>query len=241
MTLVYDGSFEGYLSLIHAVYYKKIVPKAIVKEYGSLFFEDVWFCKSESMKAQAVLDALQKKFTQKNLKTVFHIFLCDKEAFEMPLLEFIRLGFTAQENLQNIGNNAVFYIHSLEKKLLGTYHKYIGFLRFEELEEGTLYAKIETHYNILSLLGRHFSKRLHTLDFMIHDVKREFVFLHVKGEILIKKVLHCDMPKFSKNEAKMQSLWKEFFRATTINERKNEALQKGWIPLHYRVYMNEFL
>jgi probable DNA metabolism protein len=239
VVLVYDGSFEGYLSLVHDVYYKKLLPQKIVKKYDALFFDEVYFCQYDQTKADAVLEGLKKRFCKKEFQTVLHIFLCDETAFEIPLLEFIRLGFTSQKELQNIGNKAIFFIRSLEKKLLSAYHRYTGFLRFEELADKTLYAKIESHYNLLSLLGGHFAKRLHTLDFIIHDVKRSFAFLHVKGEVNIRQVAKFDIPELSINEIKIQKLWKEFF-AVSIRERKNEKLQKSNVALHYRLYMNEF-
>ena len=37
-------------------------------------------------------------------------------------------------------------------------HKLTGFIRFEELEDKTLYAKIESKFNVVYVLGRHFQK-----------------------------------------------------------------------------------
>ena len=240
MTLVYDGSFESYLCLVHDVYYKKLIPTSIVKEYDALLFDDVHFCVYEPKKAEAVLGALKQKFKKKEFQSILNTFLCDKDAFEMPLLEFIRQGFSSQNELHNINNEAVLYIRSLEKKLFSTYHRYSGFLRFEELSDKTLYAKIDAQYNLLYLLGRHFSKRLHAQEFIIHDIKRELAFLHVNGESSLQQVAEYKTPEVSADERKMQKLWKGFFESVNIKERTNEKLQKSWIPLHYRTYMTEF-
>jgi probable DNA metabolism protein len=111
-----------------------------------------------------------------------------------------------------------------------------GFVRFEELEDGVLYAKIEGKFNILPFLGKHFTKRLSGCNFIIHDTKRELAYLNGK----IHQVADFKIPTLSKDEAKFQKLWKIFFNKVAISERKNLKLQQNFVPLLYRKYMTEF-
>lgn len=119
-------------------------------------------------------------------------------------------------------------------------HKLTGFIRFEELEDKTLYAKIESKFNVVYFLGRHFLKRFNNQNFIIHDINRKLAFVKMQNDYSIKEVAFFDEPNYSSNEEKFQKLWKSFFSGVTINERTNLKLQTQMVPLLYRTYMSEF-
>lgn len=241
MTLIYDGSFEGFLTLVYEVYYKKLHVNKITKEkINSLIMEDISEIQTDIHKAKKVLTALKNNFSKKNFSTIRNIFLCDSKEFEKSLLEFIILGFKDEINLQNINHPCIFYIRALEKELFMIVHKMTGFVRFEELDDETLYAKIDTKFNVLYFLGEHFLKRLGRLDFIIHDIKRGYAFVKNQENISIKQVASFEEPTHSKDEEKFKKLWKTFFESVAIEKRKNKKLQQNLVPLIYRTYMSEF-
>lgn len=241
MILLYDGTFEGFLSLVYEVYYEKLHVNAIVKKLPeTLLFERFHEVFSDEAKARKVLDAIIKHFTKEQQRTLFNIFLCDTREHEMALLEYIRIGFKNQKELRNINNPNLFFIQTLEKELLSLVHKMYGFTRFEELEDGTLYAKIETKFNIVPFLGDHFCKRLGNIPFIIHDVKRSLAFVKNDEIREIRSIAAFDAPTVSNEEEHFKALWKSFFKAAAVQERFNPKLQKSWVPLLYRTYMYEF-
>jgi len=242
MRVLYDGSFEGYLSLVYEVYYKKITPTSILKEAPkTLLFEDLYESFKDEQNALKVLQALKAKFSKKNLQTILNIFMCDSVAFEMPLLEYIILGFKNQSELQNINNRAVFTILEFQKQLFSNVHKMSGFLRFVELEDGALYAKLESRFNLVYFLGRHFSKRFNKQVYYIHDINRSLVFIYSPEFKGVREISAFDAPTLSKDEKKFEKLWKTFFQSVAIESRKNNKLQKNVLPLLYRTYMSEFM
>jgi probable DNA metabolism protein len=241
MIVLYDGSFEGFLTLVYEVYYAKLHVKNIIKKIPErLVFESVHEIFSDEEKAQKVLNAIKKHFSKERQRTIFNIFLCDTQEHEMALLEYIRIGFKNPKELANITNAHLFYIQNLEKELLRLVHRMYGFTRFEELEDGTLYAKIETKFNILPFLGEHFSKRLGNIPFIIHDTTRSLAFLKDEKSYEIRSIASFETPLYSTEEAHVQEQWKRFFQATTIQSRHNPKLQRNLVPLLYRTYMNEF-
>src|SRR5574344_2587073 len=171
---------------------------------------------------------------------ILNIFMCDSKDFEMDILESIVIGFKDSKKLDNINNSCVFYLNSLEKELFRVTHKLTGFIRFEELEDKTLYAKIESKFNVVYFLGRHFLKRFNNQNFIIHDLNRKLAFVKIENDRSIKEVAFFDEPIYSSNEQKFQKLWKSFFKGVTINERTNLKLQTQMVPLLYRTYMSEF-
>lgn len=169
MIVVYDGSFENFLNVVYDVYYKKISPSNIVKELpNTLLLEEFYLCKSNESEALKVFNSIKSKFSKANFATLLNIFMCDSLEFEMDLLIFIIEGFKNQDNLQNITIPSIFKIRGFEKQLFSNVHKMTGFLRFEELDDGSLYAKIENQFNIIYFLGKHFAKRFNNQIYYIH-------------------------------------------------------------------------
>ncbi|MCT7540680.1 TIGR03915 family putative DNA repair protein [Aliarcobacter cryaerophilus] len=242
MILVYDGTFEGFLSLVYEVYYKKLKPTKIYKTLpNEILFEEILEINSSKESGIKVLNAIKTKFPKEILEKILNIFMCDSKEFEMALLEYIVIGFKDSKQLYNINNSCVFYLNNLEKELFRVTHKLTGFIRFEELEDKTLYAKIESKFNVVYFLGRHFLKRFNNQNFIIHDINRKLAFVKIQNDYSIKEVVFFDEPIYSSNEEKFQKLWKSFFSKVTIKERINPKLQTQMVPLLYRTYMSEFL
>ncbi|MBD3830899.1 MAG: TIGR03915 family putative DNA repair protein, partial [Arcobacter sp.] len=237
MILVYDGTFEGFLSLVYEVYYKKLKPIKINKTLPcEMIFEEILEIDTSKDNAIKVLNAIKIKFPKDCFEKILNIFMCDSKEFEMALLEYIIIGFKETKQLYNINNSCVFYLNSLEKELFRNVHKLTGFVRFEELEDGTLYAKIESKFNVVYFLGKHFLKRFNNQNFIIHDLNRKLAFVKIQNDFSVQEVAFFDEPNYSSNEQKFQKLWKSFFSAVTIKERINPKLQTQIVPLLYRTY-----
>ena len=241
MILVYDGTFEGFLSLVYEVYYKKLKPIKIYKTLpNEIIFEEILEIETSQDNVLKVLNAIKTKFPKEILEKILNIFMCDSKEFEMALLEYIIIGFKETKQLFNINNSCVFYLNSLEKELFRNVHKMTGFIRFEELEDATLYAKVESKFNIVYFLGKHFLKRFNNQNFIIHDLNRKLAFVKIQNDFSVQEVAFFDEPNYSSNEQKFQKLWKSFFSGVTIKERINSKLQQQMVPLIYRTYMSEF-
>ena len=241
MILVYDETFEGFLSLVYEVYYKKLKPIKIYKTLpNEIIFEEILEIETSQDNVLKVLNAIKTKFPKEILEKILNIFMCDSKEFEMALLEYIIIGFKETKQLFNINNSCVFYLNSLEKELFRNVHKMTGFIRFEELEDATLYAKVESKFNIVYFLGKHFLKRFNNQNFIIHDLNRKLAFVKMQNDFSVQEVAFFDEPNYSSNEQKFQKLWKSFFSGVTIKERINSKLQQQMVPLIYRTYMSEF-
>ncbi len=241
MILIYDGSFEGFLTLVYDVYYKKLkVTKIYKTSVNELIMEEIYEVFTDSEKSEKVYNALKNTFDKKAFELIVNIFMCDNKEFEIKLLKYIILGFKNKKELFNINNQEVFYLQNLEKELFRLVHKMYGFVRFQELDDGTLYAKIETKFNIVYFLGKHFFKRLNNQNFIIHDVPRKLAFIKNNLDCSIQNVSSFEEPKLSNDEEKFDSLWKSFFNAVSIKERENKKCQQNFVPLLYRTFMNEF-
>ena len=118
----------------------------------------------------------------------------------------------------------------------------LGFLRFQELENGVLYAEIGPKNNLLTFLVPHFADRFPRENFIIHDTVRGIFALHPAGRQWVlgsaaKEELRLD---YSDKEQYYSELFRGFVQAIAIKERKNPALQRNMLPLRFREYMVEF-
>jgi probable DNA metabolism protein len=241
MILLYDGSFEGFLSLVYKVYYKRLQPNEIYKILpNKILFEEIIEIETSKENSTKVLNAIKKNFNKQSLQKILNIFMCDTKNFELDLLSFIIIGFKDKNELFNINNSYVFSLNTLEKELFRLVHKMYAYARFEELEDGTLYAKIDSKFNVIYFLAKHFMKRFNNQKFIIHDVKRKLAFIKTNDFIGVQEVASFEVPTYSQNEEKFQKLWKSFFNAVSIKERENLKLQQNQVPLLYRTYMSEF-
>jgi len=241
MILLYDGTFEGFLSLVYEVYYKKLQPQKIVKQLpNTLLLDEIIEIHYDEQNSLKVLNSIKEKFTKKNFELILNIFMCDSKQFELDLLYFIMLGFKEQRELGNITLSFIQNIQNLQKELFRHNHKMTGFVRFIELEDGTLYAKIETKFNVVYFLGKHFLKRFNNQKYIIHDMKRQIAFIKNESFVGVQNIASFQEPKVSIDEEKFSKLWKTFFDSVAIESRTNKKLQQQMVPLIYREFMNEF-
>ncbi|RXK14472.1 DNA metabolism protein [Halarcobacter mediterraneus] len=242
MILIYDKTFEGFLSLVYDVYYENLHPTKIINQKpDTLLLEEIKEIKTYEEKSLKVLEAIKNKFPKKCFELILNIFMCDTKEFELYLLKYIILGFKNNKELFNINNPEVFFLQNLEKELFRHLHKMTGFTRFEELEDGTLYAKIETKFNIVYFLGKHFYKRLNNQKYIIHDINRKLAFIKSSEYLGVQNIAYFEEPKLSQDEKKFKKLWTTFFEAVSIETRENKKCQQNFVPLLYRTYMTEFL
>ena len=119
-----------------------------------------------------------------------------------------------------------------------------GFLRFQELENGLLFARIGPNNNIVTFLAPHFSDRYPNENFVIYDENRRIFVLHPvrkQWSVVTGESIDEEMTKqFSKKEKEYQELFRYFCDRIAIKERKNPGLQRQMLPIRFQEYMVEF-
>lgn len=136
-------------------------------------------------------------------------------------------------------------LFELERNTNNEAHFFVEFLRFEELENGILFARINPKNNVLPYLAGHFADRFSGEDWVIADTVHENVLIHKRdGGCLYALMEEADLDglalTYSAEEESMQKLWKLFVDTIAVKERINRDLQRQMLPLRYRKYMREF-
>lgn len=247
-TLIYDHSFDGFLSTVFAVYEQKLHEVNVIKEadYSS---DDLWgdaqIIHTDSAKALRVWQKLQTVVEAPGLTRLMHTFLADTEPVEGLLLAAIR-RFLQQPNQHiwlDYADETMLALAQYSKKISRESHRIKALVRFEELEDGMLAARIAPDFNVLPLSIAHFQQRYRHENWVIFDTARQFGLWYQHGQCQLVSpeadFLARPQAYYSTQEAHYQSLWRQFFHSVTITERINPQAHRRVLPQRYWRYLTE--
>lgn len=238
---IYDNSFTGLVCAIKAA--ASDAAAEITLEAPA---QDDLFTSAVEVEASAgdcaaflrKLDGLAGEGTAENIKLCW---LWHGPEKEKMLLTYARMAFSKGRNLNELlADPAVAKVQKAAAAVLREGHRFKGFLRFSELGDRTLYARMEPDHNILPLIAGHFRRRMAASDWVIHDVKRKMAALYFGGKLRLAELAGEAAPPRSETDRQVTGLWRAFFEAVAIKERTNPRAQRGGVPLKYRANMPEF-
>ncbi len=253
MNYIYDGSFQGLLTLIYDGILLKENPDNVFAEnkFSPDLFSENKNISSDPEKAEKVLKTLSNKFGPEMTQNIYYAFLSNEEYIEKKIFDYVKLSFEHGKNVEGFyANDSVLGVKNAFRKVLSEKEKFMGILRFRLLKDGLYYASIEPDNNIIGLLVNHFEKRFPDQNWLIHDVSRNTGAFYSNGKASLvsigdfeKKLLqegeNLDKNVFNENEEEYQKLWKTFFKKIAITERKNPGLQRQFLPARYWKYLPE--
>ncbi len=241
-TYLYDGSFGGFLTAL-ALALESGEACAISKEAGAeagLFTEFI-NSGNDPEKAGGVRNQIEVRGSLDAWQRVRYAFLSEATGSETAVFEYVRLLLEKGRRADNmLADDRVRTVHNLANKVGGEAHRFKGFVRFKELADKTLYAKIEPDHNILPLLTGHFRARLGGFNWVIHDARRGTAAFYFDKKLILAPLEAARALEFDGKEAEVQALWKHFFKTVAIKERINPKLQRQNVPLKYRGNLTEF-
>lgn len=240
----YDGSFQGFLCCIFESFSRREIPAGIwPPERGQITFYGSRDIATDPVQARRVAAGLRRLGTEVRERVVRGFLSCNPEK-EMILLRFVRLCFNLGPGAARMtGDPDVCAAFDLERSVNNEAAKYIEFIRFEQ-RGALLGAQIHPQNSILPLLRSHFCSRLPDEDFLIYDATHGVAMLRQKGQVRYLAMERYDAGS-GQEELNWQELWKRFFDALTIEERRNEQGQRNHAPKRYwqdmcEMYPREF-
>lgn len=199
----------------------------------------------DSVLADKVAESIRKKISPQAYQMVVRAALSDDFRKANSIYHFLVRGFAmGRKVVDHLSDQYVQEIFDMNRKVGKDSYFYQEFLRFQELDNKVLLAKIEPRNNVVELITPHFADRLASENFMILDVKRKLATIHQAHSswfltyLTEEEVNH--LLAMTENEQDYEVLWKAFFDSIAVKERENYALQRNHVALHYRKYMTEF-
>ena len=203
--------------------------------------------KTDPGKAEKVLRTVLQRMGEEAREAICYACACSHPDKADAIYRLIVLGLFMEDGTKAVNylqNPSVLLVMKLRQKAWHEAHRMLGFLRFEELPGGVLYAGMEPPCAVLPLIAPHFADRLRQENWIIHDQKRGLLAVHRKES---RWVLTDDedlnsefLERRSEREEEFRILWKIFCETIAIEERRNPRCQQTLLPFRFRPHMNEF-
>ena len=248
---LFDGSYYGLLTSIFESFERKNFDVNVAEKenfLGSMFDETVEIT-TDSSKAKRVLEGLKKKIKVQEFNKLYWAFLSEDHKARNALFYIIQQIFQGKTNiLENYGDEQVLYYHQTLTKVNREKHRMKAFIRFQKSNDGMYYCMVEPDFNVLPLIINFFRKRYADQHWLIYDVKRKYGLfynqIHVEEVQLSPKESQALSTQtqsidFDEKEEHFQTLWKQYFKSTNIEARKNMKLHLQHVPRRYWKYLVE--
>ncbi len=251
-TLIYDGTFDGFLTCVFQVYEFKLHQVTIQNraDFQESLFGDNGFIITDLLKADRVWKGLKKKTSNTGSLRIYYAFLSEQKEVENLLLRYIQYAFTSDLPIDSdFGNEDVLKVTQIAKSVGREKHRMEAFVRFKLTKDEMYFANIEPDFDVLPLISKHFKSRYADQKWIIYDLKRNYgLYYDLEGVDIINLTLPEDYDAtktskdfFAEEELEFQTLWQDYFESTNIPSRKNMKLHVRHVPKRYWKYLSEKL
>ena len=236
----YDGTFDGFLCCVYDSYVYKESPIGFSTDEGFLSLYEVRSVATDHAHSRRVYRGIVKRSAEA-ASILRRAFLTCMENKELQLYAFVRRLFRDGSGfLKDLSDPVCYPLHAAIRHMNGELEKLRGFVRFSDYG-GVLGAVIAPKNRVLPLLRRHFCERCAGECFFLYDRTHREVLLYANGVSRIAPLAHLELAAPDETEVHYRRLWKTFFEAVSIPERKNPRCQNTFLPKRYRGVMTEFL
>ncbi|NTW98770.1 MAG: DNA metabolism protein [Geobacteraceae bacterium] len=245
-TYCYDGSFEGFVCAVADCLERGESQPEFVQNDGphvaGLFAGDVRTVVTVREAALAFRNRFVVAVSQEAFATARYAFHSQNAGIELLVWRYLTLGLQIGGRMCGmLAEEPVHSVNRIARHVSHEAHKYKGFVRFQEVEAGFLYARIEPEADILPFIAPHFVGRVGDRPWMIHDLCRHQAALYdLTSWRLIRDIELTAEPTLTATEQEYAALWQRYFQRHAIIERHNPKLQQKHVPLRYRKHLTEF-
>lgn len=257
--VLYEPSFEGWLSAVFYVYEHKLqheptlqlsaqddyVPSLIAQAVSVDINED---------NAERVLVRLNKLLGRSGMRNILWGFLSEKKDIGTTLFHVIKyaIDYPNRQIMQDLGRLEVLELVQIVKSVARERHRMEAFVRFEHTTDDIYFARVAPDFNVLPLIGEHFRQRYQDQHWAIYDLTRGYGIYYDKSQSTpsrpaeLQTITHLDDAVIrnpasihSEDEQRYQKFWQGYFTNVNIKERKNVRLHKQYLPQRYWKYLSE--
>ena len=244
MEYLYDNTFDGLLTCFYEhVYTEKADSILPLQKDVQLSLGRQTQVQTDLTKSEKVAKAIEKKISPAALRRAYNAWLTAEDGKEMDVLRYVFLGFKLGREVDRLhGSETVRRIDLLNHKVSWEADRILGILRFSVIQSPqgeVLYASLAPNCDLIQTIMPHFLNRFREEPFIIHDVGREKAAFASEGSWVMRSLSKDFSPLYTKDEQQYQELWRGYFRTAAIDQRRNPALQKQFIPTRYWQYLTE--
>jgi len=246
---VYDGSFDGLLSAIVQGYRRKEVPVVVPRAaHAPGLFAQPLAIATDPEESERLAEGLRQRGAGGVLDTLYRAFLSEDPAAPEAIHGHVRAVMEGgRDATTNPLAEATWTVERLAKRTGREVHRMHAFVRFERAEGGVYAATVEPVCDVLPLVGDFFQARFASQPWAIYDARRGYGLYYDLATVrVVDAVLLADAPTPTESsqaepapEERYQTLWRTYFEAVDIPERRNLKLQLRHMPKRYWKHLTE--
>lgn len=248
--IIYDGTYEGWLTAVFEIYEFKFQDIVFAKKEASatLLFSNNHLVTTDIAKAKRVLAGLKPRLSSEGLEGIYKAFLSEVSQIEEIMFRFVQYVFSSSKNVeQDFGNSIVLDLKKATRLTRKEAHRMEAFVRFKLTKDQLYYAIIEPDCDVLPLIENHFKKRYADQRWLIYDAKRKYGIYYDLENVAVVELqfnsklnsAQCLTEICDEQEEFFQSLWRKYFSSVNIESRKNMKLHVQHMPKRYWKHMIE--
>ena len=239
MTCIYDAWAEA-LKIGHSQIQLKKEPI-----FQQTMFDEYIHVDGDPSKAEKVIRSIRRNISEEAYLDVYYATLSAEEDALQAIYNFLRAGFAAGGSiLRQYSNPHVIKLLEIRRRVSNEAHHFQEFARFQSLDSKVYVCHLEPQNDVIMLVGNHFSDRMPSEHWMIIDDNRKTACVHVKdGENYLRYLTDEEFETLRQTESyedEYTDMWKTFFHAISIEQRRNYICQRNLFPLWKRKHAVEF-
>lgn len=248
--LVCEGTPEGIFTAVYYAYEQKYSPNNTKIQVGEIenyeLFANYTEVQTDYEKSEKVDRTIAAKFGSISYSYLWYALYSREKERGNAIYHTIARGLAKayQGELVNyLQDPYVLAVSKMRQNVWCEAHHYMGFVRFQEFNNGILYSEIEPKNHVLPIIAEHFADRFPKENFMIRDKGRDLYIVHEAGkEVVFHQEVGMNITEemYSLEEKEIQELFRIFHRTIAIKERTNPELQRQLLPLRFRKNMIDF-
>lgn len=248
--LYYDGSFNGWLNGLNYSLCRGIKPNEfrLSKELNSYLFEEQIEIENDKDIAHKMWGEIKKKTNPAQSREIYVAFLSeDESAIKATFNVVLKIWNEGNKILENFTDKDVMLFTQTVRKVEREKHRMMAFIRFQKTTDGCYHSIIEPDYNVLPIIAKFFKNRYTDQVWLIYDVRRRYGLYYDLINILeieLSRTLeNSTLPNTSielaDDEELYNNLWRDYFKNTNIESRRNMKLHIKHVPRRYWKYLIE--
>jgi probable DNA metabolism protein len=241
---LYDGTLEGLLCCVFGSYSRKEIPDVVCGEGYLQYSLDQRLVRVETHTARAsrVWNGFVSQCGEEAAMKVRACFLSCEHERPTWILRYMRLGFShGKAIIGMLTHPDVIPVEKMYSLVAREQKRFIEFVRFELMENGVYFARIQPHNNVMPLIMPHFADRYTDQPFLIYDSVNGIAGVYDLNEWYLVETHGVNLNPVADEEREWKAMWKKFYDTVAVKERRNAKLMQQLCPKKYWKDMIEML
>ncbi len=223
MTFIFDGTFEGLLTVVFNCYDLKLYPDKIerTQTYHQEIFDEPATITTERAKAERVHKGLRKKLSSSAIHDLVKAFHSGLPEIDMAIYDYIRLALHSKMSIEkDYRKDAVLIIRKAVQMMNREIHRMHAFVRFQKTADNIYAATIKPDFDVIPFIGSHFAKRYADQQWLIYDTQRNYGLFYDLQKV---EIVRLRSPRWygrnkinpsvlHEEEGEYQTLWKQYLK-----------------------------